>query len=63
MAGNTEYKNHWLSENRERIGLILEKGRKAEIKKKAEQKNMSINAYINELIERDLNHGTNHSDS
>lgn len=46
--------NKWLGENRDRITFIAEKGRKAEIKTHAELLGMSLNAYINKLIDDDM---------
>lgn len=57
MAGKTEYKNKWQSENCERISLVVKKGRKDEIKAAAEKQGQSLNGYIvtaiDEKIERD----------
>ena len=57
MAGTTEYKNKWQQENRERINLIVPKGKKSIIQDHALTIGMSLNAYINtaidEKIERD----------
>lgn len=54
VAGNTEYKNTWQKENKDRILLILPKGDKDKIKARAESKGMSLNAYINKLIDADM---------
>jgi len=57
MAGKTEYKNKWLSENKERINLVVPKGRKAELQAHAESQGESLNGFIvravDETIERD----------
>ena len=57
MAGKTEYKNKWLSENKERINLVVPKGRKAELQAHAEEQGESLNGFIvravDETIERD----------
>ena len=57
MAGKTEYKNKWLSENKERINLVVPKGRKAELQAHAEQHGESLNGFIvravDETIQRD----------
>ena len=59
MAGKTEYKNKWLSENKERINLVVPKGRKAELQAHAEGQGESLNGFIvravDETIERDNN--------
>jgi len=46
--------NKWLASERDRITIITPKGRKAEIKAHAESLGMSLNAYINDLIDRDM---------
>ena len=57
MAGKTDYKNKWQQENKERINLVVEKGRKDIIKAHAEARGESVNAFINravlETMERD----------
>lgn len=57
MAGNTEYKNKWQQENRERINLAVPKGYKAKVKERADAAGDSLNGYIvkaiDEKIERD----------
>lgn len=54
MAGKTEYKRAWNEEKLDRIYLTVVKGRKEEIKAHAESLGMSLNAYINDLIEKDM---------
>lgn len=46
MAGKTDYKNKWQSENCERISLVVKKGRKDEIKAHAESKGESLNGFM-----------------
>lgn len=57
MAGTTEYKNKWQQENRERINLVVPKGRKDEIKTHCEATGESVNGFLNraitETMERD----------
>ena len=58
MAGTTEYKNKWQQENRERINLVVAKGKKAVIQAHADKLDGgSLNAFINraitETMERD----------
>lgn len=57
MAGNTEYKNKWLSENKERINLAVDKGYKEKVRTAANIAGMSLNGFIiqavNEKIERE----------
>ena len=57
MAGKTEYKNKWLSENKERINLFVDKGYKDKAKEAATAAGMSLNKFIvsaiDEKIERE----------
>lgn len=50
MAGSTEYKNKWQTENRERINLVVSKGQKAIIQAHAEGQKESVNGFINRAI-------------
>lgn len=54
MAGKTEYKRAWNEEKLDRIYLTVAKGQKEEIKTRAESLGLSLNAYINDLIEKDM---------
>jgi len=56
MAGKTEYKRAWNEEKLDRIYLTVSKGHKEKIKAHIEKKypGMSLNAYINELIDKDM---------
>ncbi|MEG2857464.1 MAG: hypothetical protein RR994_02455 [Clostridia bacterium] len=56
MAGNSDYKNKWLTENKERINLIVEKGKKLLIKEHADLHNESVNSFINRAIEETIKH-------
>ena len=38
----------------DRISLVVKKGRREELKAYAESKGMSINGYINKLIDEDM---------
>lgn len=51
MAGKSEYKNQWLSQNYDRINLTVKKGRKAEIQACAESCGMSLNSFINAAVD------------
>lgn len=51
----TKAKNKYASQNYDRITLLTAKGKKKEIKSYAESLGMSLNAYINTLIEKDMN--------
>lgn len=54
MAGKTEYKNKWQSENCERISLVVKKGRKDEIKAHAEKNGESLNGFVNRAIDETM---------
>lgn len=54
MAGTTEYKNKWQQENRERINLVVAKGKKAVIQAQADAAGVSVNAYINAAIDEKM---------
>lgn len=49
-----EYRNQYNKKKYDRIGIMVPKGRKEEIKKRAEMLKKSINEYINCLISKDL---------
>ena len=48
------YQNDYIKEKYDRINLTVPKGRKEEIKKKAASVGMSVNEYINSLIDKDM---------
>ena len=48
------YQNDYIKEKYDRINLTVAKGRKEEIKKKAAAAGMSVNEYINSLIDKDM---------
>ena len=54
MAGNTEYKNKFISENYDRIFLTVPKGTKALIEEKAKEEGMSVNSFIISLINKEV---------
>lgn len=55
VENRTEYKNAWKKEHRDSYLLTMQKGRKEKIKAHAKSTGYdSLNAYINELIERDI---------
>ena len=54
MAGTTEYKNKWQQENRERINLVVAKGKKVVIQAQADAAGVSVNAYINAAIDEKM---------
>lgn len=51
---NIAYKNKWISENKERINLIVEKGQKDKIKAHAEHHKESLNGFINRAIDETM---------
>ena len=50
MAGNSEYRNKWISEKLDRVNLTMPKGQKETIKAHAEAQGESLNAFINRAI-------------
>ena len=46
MAGKTEYKNQWASENYQRISLTVKKGAKDALQQVASEQGESLNGYI-----------------
>lgn len=59
MAGKTEYKNKWLSENCERISLVVPKGKKEQIKAHAESRSESLNGFVNRAIDEAIDRENN----
>ena len=54
MAGKTDYKNQWQTENKDRINLVVEKGKKDKIKDFAASSGKSLNGFINEAIDEKM---------
>lgn len=54
MAGKTEYKNKWQSENCERISLVVKKGKKQTIKDFATKQGDTLNGFINKAIDEKI---------
>lgn len=54
---STASKNKYNEKTYDRVNLILKKGQKDVIKQRAESKGMSLNGYINALIEADMKQG------
>lgn len=52
---HTRAQNKYIKEKFDRVSFLTEKGRKAEIKAHADSLGMSLNAYINNLIDNDMN--------
>lgn len=50
----TAYKNDFIMRSYDRINLTVPKGQKDIIKAHAEKQGKSVNAYINDLIEKDM---------
>ena len=50
----TKAKNKYASKTYDRIALLVKKGDREKIKAHAESKGMSLNAYINMLIDKDM---------
>lgn len=49
-----DYRNKWQKENQERIILMVKKGEKDAIRTRAAEQGKSLNAYISDLIEKDM---------
>ena len=49
-----EYQNKYIKEKYDRVGLTMPKGKKGIIKARALEEGMSINEYINALIDKDI---------
>ena len=49
-----EYQNKYIKEKYDRVGLTMPKGKKEIIKVRALEEGMSINEYINALIDKDI---------
>lgn len=58
MAGKTEYKNKWQSENCERISLVVKKGKKQIIKDFAAEKGYTLNGFVNSAIDEKMQRET-----
>jgi predicted HicB family RNase H-like nuclease len=54
MAGKTDYKNAWLAEKLDRINLTVPKGKKEIIQKMAADLGLSVNAFINQAIDEQI---------
>ena len=56
MGGKTSAasKNKWNEKTYDRINLVVRKGQKEQIQEYAKEKGMSLNAYINALIQADM---------
>lgn len=50
---SAEVKNRYNTKSYDRIGIMVYKGEKDKIKKRADALGLSVNAYINMLVERD----------
>ena len=49
-----EYQNEYIAQKYDRFTATFPKGKKDEYRKHAESKGMSLNGYINHLIEEDI---------
>jgi predicted HicB family RNase H-like nuclease len=54
MSGKTDYKNAWLAEKLDRINLTVPKGKKEIIQKLAADLGLSVNAFINQAIDEQI---------
>lgn len=49
------YRNCWISENLDRVNLIMPKGKKERIRIAAERIGLSVNAFINIAVDEKMN--------
>ncbi len=54
---STVTKNKWNAKNYDQLRINVKKGQRDVIRKHAESKGMSLNGYINALIEADMKQG------
>ena len=54
---STQSKNKYNTKTYDQLRIIVKKGQKDVIKQYAESKGMSLNGYINSLIEADMKQG------
>lgn len=54
---STQSKNKYNSKTYDQLRIVVKKGQKDVIKQYAESKGMSLNGYINSLIEADMKQG------
>lgn len=63
MGGKSEYKNKFNAEKYDRVGLMLPKGKKQEVKEHAEKKGESMNGFIiraiDETMQKDKENNSN----
>lgn len=57
MPTSTKYKNDFINKAYDRVNLTLPKGMKDKVRKFAEAQGLSLNGYINKLIEQDMKQG------
>lgn len=55
-TAKTKAQNKWVSKTYDRVALLVPKGKKDLIKAYAEGQGQSLNAYINDLIDKDMSH-------
>lgn len=58
LAGKTDYKNKWQSENRERINLVVPKGYKETVRQHADMTGESVNGYIKKAVDERMERDT-----
>lgn len=62
MAGKTEYKNKFAAEKYDRIGVMVSKGKKEQIKLHSELMGESLNGFINRAIDGQIERDNGNSD-
>ena len=53
----TKYKNDFIAKAYDRVNLTLPKGMKEQVQAHAKAQGLSLNGYINKLIEQDMKQG------
>lgn len=54
VFNKSQYDNQYAKDHYDRLNIQVPKGKKAEIQAHAKSKGMTLNAYVNDLIERDM---------
>lgn len=49
-----KYQNDYNKEKYDRLTLVMPKGKKDKVKKRADELNKSVNGYINDVIDEDM---------
>lgn len=50
-----KYQNEYNKEKYDRLTLVMPKGKKDKVKQRAVELNKSVNSYINDVLDKDIN--------